>query len=260
MKKTFFIIHTDKSDAVSSLTDEQAGKLLKAMFAFNLGNIPSFDDPVVQLAFAFFKAGFDADTERYERICARNQANGAKGGRPPKNDEPKKPNGLNENPKNPSEPKKANTNTNTNTEKDISIVSSSSKEDSSTIEVQDVPILDSAIAIEKPSDGIPQCPFKLICERFNERFAGRLPAVKIASPKRQAVVRQRWHDIFRDCGCRSEAEGLEAVNDYFDAIASHRWMFGENDRGWIASFDYIMSSRCYTKIYENSFHRKQVRR
>lgn len=52
------------------------------------------------------------DEKYQEKIIARNQENGKKGGRPPK-EKPKKPNGLKWNPKNPSKPKETLTDTDT---------------------------------------------------------------------------------------------------------------------------------------------------
>lgn len=262
MKAKGFMLYDEQFLPLLSLTDAQLGKLLRAMFAHHNGEDVAIDDPVLNMAFGFLKVAIDKDSERYEQICEKRKIAGRKGGQNAQANASK----CKQNEQMQAIDSKCEqiepTTTTTTTTTISSPTPSSSKEDSVVVDVNTTNRVDSSEDSEKPSEtkGIPNCPFKTICERFNERFAGRLPAVKIASPKRQAVVRQRWHDIFRDCGCHSEAEGLEAVNDYFDAIASHRWMFGENDRGWIANFDYIMSSRCYTKIYENSFHRKQVRR
>jgi len=70
-------------------------------------------DADIQMAFAFFKNQMDIDKSRYQNVIERNKQNGAKGGRPTREENPKEkihknPVGKN-NPKNPvgfSKPKK----------------------------------------------------------------------------------------------------------------------------------------------------------
>lgn len=102
-KKKSFVLHLDTLEIVKKLSDDQAGQLLKAFLAFH--NSESFDlDQTLDLVFFPFKAQFERDLEKYKKIVERNKNNGSKGGRPQKQDEPKKPTGLFGNP---SKPKKA---------------------------------------------------------------------------------------------------------------------------------------------------------
>lgn len=105
-KRKSFIIHHDSLDVIDKLTDEQAGRLLKAIKAYQLGE--DYDaDFTTDLVFTPFKAQFMRDDEKYQKIVERNRNNGLKGGRPENNknpEEPKKPSGLSGNPE---EPKKA---------------------------------------------------------------------------------------------------------------------------------------------------------
>ncbi len=80
MKKSF-ILYQDYEQHIDLLTDEQAGKLLKAIFKFNAGNVPELD-PVVQMAFSFIKSNLERDNGKYASIIERNKNNGLKGGRP----------------------------------------------------------------------------------------------------------------------------------------------------------------------------------
>ena len=102
-KRKSFIIHHDSLDVIDKLTDEQAGKLLKAIKAYQLNE--DYDaDVMTDLIFTPFKAQFKRDDEKYKKIVERNKNNGLRGGRPKNPEEPKKPSGLSGNP---SEPKKA---------------------------------------------------------------------------------------------------------------------------------------------------------
>lgn len=257
MKKTYFVLHTDKADAVACLSNEQAGKLLKAMFEYNSDDSSlAFDDDVVKLAFTFFKASFDADAERYERICERRRAAGKKGGLA------KQANASNcqQEVANGSKPSQIQTQTQIQTQiEDISTTPSSSKEDSEVVDVLTHCDEDLSLSSEKPKETtytnpnrIPDCPFQKICDLYNQRFAGRLPAMKVASGKRRAIVKARWADIYKVCQCANVEEGLHCVDSYLIRISEEEWMFGKNDRGWVADFDYIFSARCYTRILENS--------
>lgn len=97
LKRTSFIIHIDSLDVLDDLTNEQAGQLFKLMKAYHTGEDIKVDSHV-KIAFTFFKAQFIRDGKKYTNKVETNRSNGRKGGRPKKQEEPKKPNGLLENP------------------------------------------------------------------------------------------------------------------------------------------------------------------
>lgn len=92
-----FLLHFDSLCILDDLTDEQSGKLLKAMRDYHLGHELNLD-PLLKIAFSPFKNQFIRDDEKYQEVVERNKNNGSKGGRPKKQQEPKKPSGLLENP------------------------------------------------------------------------------------------------------------------------------------------------------------------
>ena len=96
-KKTF-LLFTDLNVPFKSLSDEDAGKLIKAIFEYQNGGLMQKLPPQVNMAFLFIKQQLDRSDEHYEAICERNRINGAKGGRPKK---PNKPSGLFGNPEEP---------------------------------------------------------------------------------------------------------------------------------------------------------------
>ena len=96
-KKTF-LLFTDLSVPFKSLSDEDAGKLIKAIFEYQNGGLMQKLPPQVNMAFLFIKQQLDRSDEHYEAICERNRINGAKGGRPSK---PKEPSGFFGNPEEP---------------------------------------------------------------------------------------------------------------------------------------------------------------
>ena len=99
MKDTF-LIHRDYQEMIDALTDEQAGAFMKATMRYVFEDEePDFDDQSIRLTFIMVRKYIDRMTEKYERICAVNRENGAKGGRPKKTEENReKPNGFLEKP------------------------------------------------------------------------------------------------------------------------------------------------------------------
>lgn len=98
MKKDTFILHTDKREAWLSLSDEDAGKLIKACFDYHAGEAPSPPVGAGAGMFFFLKDQFDYDAESYARRVKSNSENGKKGGRPKTQENPKE---TQENPKKP---------------------------------------------------------------------------------------------------------------------------------------------------------------
>ena len=102
-KKKSFLLYLDTLEILHKLTDEQAGKLLKAFLAYHSGQDFNLD-PMLDLVFFSFQAQFERDGVKYNSIVERNRNNGSKGGRPKNPAKAKEPSGLSGNP---SEPKKA---------------------------------------------------------------------------------------------------------------------------------------------------------
>ena len=85
------IVYTDWISTFDSLTDEEAGKLIKHFFRYVNDEDPK-SDRLTELLFMPIKATLKRDLESWERKQGINRENGAKGGRP------RKPNETQENP------------------------------------------------------------------------------------------------------------------------------------------------------------------
>lgn len=89
--KRSFILHLDTLAVLDELDDKQAGKLFKAIKAYQLRGLilnnqdvdagfeGLMEDFVTRIAFAPFKAQFDRDTEEYTRVKENNQEKGRLG-------------------------------------------------------------------------------------------------------------------------------------------------------------------------------------
>ena len=82
MKKSF-IIHLDSLEILDELTDDQAGKLLKAFRDYHHEKDLKLDS-ILRIVFVPFKLQFQRDNDKYEGTVVRNSLNGSKGGRPKK--------------------------------------------------------------------------------------------------------------------------------------------------------------------------------
>jgi hypothetical protein len=89
------IIYESHFELMSSLTDEQAGILIKAVGLFRLGEEPTITDSLVLGIFMAIKRDFIIQSENYHKKVKTNQENGKKGGRP------SNPIGNTNNPQNP---------------------------------------------------------------------------------------------------------------------------------------------------------------
>jgi hypothetical protein len=98
--KKSFILYCDQRGIFDKLSDEQAGVLIKHIFAYVSDENPTADF-ITELAFESIKTALKRDLRKYENYIDKQRENGAKGGRPKK---AKKPKPFS---KNPTEPKKA---------------------------------------------------------------------------------------------------------------------------------------------------------
>lgn len=107
-----FMLYKRYKPMIDVLSDEQAGKLMRILFAyFETWEEPQIEDGMIKMVFAMVSADMKQADENWKKMCSRNAENGRKGGRPRKAEEPTE---TEENPQkptgffgNPQEPKKA---------------------------------------------------------------------------------------------------------------------------------------------------------
>ena len=119
--KTSFILYADQRSYFDKLADDEAGRLIKHIFSYVNDENPNPIDRITDLSFEPIKLQLKRDLKKYEVVVDRNKQNGSLGGRPKKQQEPKKPNGLFDNP---SKPKKADNDTDNVNDTDTDINSS----------------------------------------------------------------------------------------------------------------------------------------
>ena len=98
MTKNSFVIYHNYRETLEDLTDEQVGKLFRAIFDYEIDKKePNFNGEL-KIAFRFIKKDLDINNDKYESICERNRKNGQKGGAPKGNQNARKQ------PKQPKQP------------------------------------------------------------------------------------------------------------------------------------------------------------
>ena len=82
-----FLIYKSFYKPIKVLSNEDAGKLFKAIFEYHFGDFEVAEKqfkPEIRVAFEFIKNQFELDDEKYQKKIAAQTANGKKGGRPKK--------------------------------------------------------------------------------------------------------------------------------------------------------------------------------
>lgn len=83
-----------------------------------------------------------------------------------------------------------------------------------------------------------------VVEEFNQ-VVSRLPKVTALTTKRRNTIQQRIKE-----------HGREAVSVCFFKAGKSDFLCGINDRGWMASFDWIMKPENFVKIIEGNYDNK----
>ncbi len=79
MKNKAMLLHHNMIDSVMILSDEECGKLFKALFLYDVcGFLPEFEDIALRIVFTQFKSTLDMNRERYEAICQKRSENAKK--------------------------------------------------------------------------------------------------------------------------------------------------------------------------------------
>jgi len=80
--KKSFIMYTDYQKHINRLSDEEAGRLIKAVLEYTNTSIEPELSPAADMAFSFIKEQIDRDLEKWEETCQKRSEAGKLGGRP----------------------------------------------------------------------------------------------------------------------------------------------------------------------------------
>lgn len=80
--KKSFVMYESWGAAIEKMNNEQAGELIKAIYAFQKNPDVVPEDPAIAFVFEIIKQKLEEDNKRYEEVCAARSEGGKKGGRP----------------------------------------------------------------------------------------------------------------------------------------------------------------------------------
>ena len=88
--KKSFVMYESWGAAIEKMSNEQAGELIKAIYAYQKDPDAVPEDPALAFVFELIKQQLDTDGQRYKEACAARSEAGKKGGRPKANASDKK--------------------------------------------------------------------------------------------------------------------------------------------------------------------------
>lgn len=97
--KNAFLLYMDRLEVLDDMTDEDTGKLFKAIRDYVKNGSTPERGTIVSVAFLSIKPALDSDAEKYETTCKKRSEAGKRGGRPrgrKKQEETKKANAFDE--------------------------------------------------------------------------------------------------------------------------------------------------------------------
>ena len=89
--------------------------------------------------------------------------------------------------------------------------------------------------------------FKAFLDYFNNRFNGKLPAIRTMNDARKKAVKARAAEY-----------GKKSVFDVLEKVANSSFLLGHNDRDWICDFNWIFKPSNFVKILEGSYDNKSA--
>lgn len=89
-------------------------------------------------------------------------------------------------------------------------------------------------------------PYQAVLDAYNEAAGERLPNAEALNAKRRTAIKRLLGEL--------KEPTVEAASNYFHAFMNNAkpFYFGDNNRGWRASFDYLLNSDTLTKTREGS--------
>ncbi len=89
------------------------------------------------------------------------------------------------------------------------------------------------------------CPHQKIVDSYHKHFPAG-PMVKVITDKRKRAIKARW---------ANGRNGLDFWDAYFKHAAKSRFLVGNNERSWIADFDFFIRPDTATFMQEGKYHK-----
>ena len=214
--KKSFVIYISNKEQFDIMTNEQAGELIKALFAFASGEEPKdFSDGMIKMAFSFISSQISRDLTKYEDICKR-RSEYAKGSISK----------LKHKDESISKHKHTDNENDNENDNEINYIGDTEETD------KQFP------ATHQKTD------YKKIIEMYHSTCKS-FPQVTALSKKRKESIAARLRNYT-----------LEQIQVVFEKAEQSSFLKGNNDRNWSASFDWIMTDSNFVKILDGNYGNK----
>lgn len=233
------LLNVDIRQQVELLSDEEAGALFKALLAYaDEGKAISTENRVLAVVFEGMRAQLDNSAARYEAKCAKNRAIALERER-------RKREGTNVD-------ERARTYTDVNecdaACTDNTNVTNKIKEN----EIKENINKKDSYAIQKSTNvaGATQFDASSFVAYFNNRLATSksiIHPVHRLTPQREGVI-----------NARARENGDRTLFIVADKAAESDFLNGKNDRGWLATFDWLMRPTNFVKVLEGNYDNNAV--
>lgn len=242
------LLYKSHLDMLEYLTDEQAGKLFKAIRAYVCEDADKAetiieDEPIVKVVYHQFKFGLDDAKRKYEDM--RIQRINAINSRWSKDTNRKSRNTKNtsRNSRNTDEYEPIRTDTNNNNSNN----NSNNNTEDTTSELEVAP----ADAGLPSGAGAPQGTVAISAQRIIDLWNGTcpgLPKLVSLSDKRKNKIRLRIEEM------GGGEEGFEVLAEVCRKMQASKFLRGDSKRGWKATFDWLIdNSNNWVKVIEGQY-------
>lgn len=228
--KDSFVLYTQQYEAVEDLSLEQKGLLFDGLFKYvQTGDAPVFEDKEVRIAFKFIRLQIDRDGQKYDEACEKKRAaikkRWSKG-------------------KNTDEYNSIDMNTNLyksiHNDNDNVNVTDNDNEHKVTNVTMDANNNKKSFAKKSAAVDVPK-----FIEYFNSvlaRHGAIIKPVQSVTDQRRAAVE-----------ARARENGKASLQTVAMKAAKSNFLNGENDRSWLATFDWLMRPSNFAKVLEGNF-------
>lgn len=242
------LISLDIRQQVELLSNEEAGELFKALLAYADEGTPiSTENRLLSVVFAGLRSQLDASAENYAKRCEKNRAIAIE------RERNKREQAASTNVE--KEHECARTYTNVHEEARTCTNVTNIRKDNIRKDKDNIDIKKDAKASKEKTDGA-NAPHSALLDvnafvaYFNEQLVAQgaiIKQVKTVTVKRRSVIE-----------ARARENGKEALKTVADKSASSDFLNGKNDRGWLATFDWIMRPNNFVKVLEGNFDNKNM--
>lgn len=244
MKETF-ILYTSYKDAIMVLSDEQAGRLLKAIFEYATTGIKQeIDDTAVKFAYMLIVSQIESSNRQYKQKCERLRANIQKRWNTNvSNDVQDDTEVSNEIQSHTKEYKSIQKNTDVCLDRYDRYDRKNKEEEDN--KKKDEPSLCAGAQSSSSSD------YSLVVEYWNNAVKGHGSAMRPLrglTENRKAAIRARLRE--------HKQEGMAAIRQMIDKAVVSDFLNGRNSRNAIFTFDRLMAPEMFQKTLEGNYDNK----